>query len=88
MATKDTLSRKAALKRSHRILKRALRVFRASPSIATRAAVEHALDAVQRADQLAEHPQLRAKDDVRHWEDAWLAAYLGLYWIAKQRGSI
>jgi len=88
MAPKGTLSRKAALKRSRRILKRAVRTFRASPSVAARAAVEHALDAVQRADQLADHPQARTNPDIRHWEDAWLAAYLGLYRIAKQRGSV
>jgi hypothetical protein len=87
MATKGTLSRKAALKRSRRILARALRVFRASPTIAARAAVEHALDAVQRADQLAEHPQPQANEEVRRWEDAWLAAYMGLYRIARQRRS-
>ena len=53
MAANGTPSREAALKRSRRILKRALRTFRALPSIAARAAIEHALDAVQRADQLA-----------------------------------
>lgn len=88
MATNSTPSREAALKRSWRILKRAVRTFRALPSVAARAAIEHALDAVQRADQLAEDPQVRASADVRHWEDAWLAAHLGLYRIAKQRGSV
>jgi hypothetical protein len=87
MTIKGTLSRKAARKRSRRILSRALRVFCASPTMAARTAVEHALDAVQRADQLATHAQPRANEEVRHWEDAWLAAYLGLYRIAKQRGS-
>jgi hypothetical protein len=85
---KHALSRKSALKRSHRILDRALRAFRASPSCAERAAIEHALDAVQLADQLARNPQLLCDADVERWKDAWIAAYLGLYRIAKQRGAL
>jgi hypothetical protein len=71
----QALSRKSVLKRSHRILDRALRV-------------EHALDAVQRADQLARNPQLLCDADVERWKDAWIAAYLRLYRIAKQRGAL
>lgn len=86
MSTRDT-SRKTALKRSHKALQRALRFFCTLPASAERAAIEHALDAVQRAHLLADPPQSR-RDDVRRWEDAWIAAYLELHAIAKRRGEL
>lgn len=87
MHTRATLSRKSALTRSHKISNRALQTFRASPSRAARIAIEHALDAVHRAHQLAEDPQLRGDEDARRWDDVWLAAHWGLHDIAKQRGE-
>lgn len=87
MSTRDT-SRKATLKRSHKLLKHALRYFRAWPAQAERAAVEHALDMVQRAYLLIDPPQHGREADVRRWEDAWIAAHLALRAIAKRRGEL
>ena len=75
---KPNRARKDALRRSHKTLAAALRKFRAFPWGPTRTAVEVAMEAVQRADLLAQDPGSQRDGQLRAWEEAWLAAQLAL----------
>lgn len=75
---KPNRARKDALRRSQKTLAAALRRFRAFPWGPTRTAVELAMEAVQRADLLAEDPGSQRDGQLRAWEEAWLAAQLAL----------
>lgn len=71
-------SRKDALRRSHKTLTAAIRKFRAFPWGRSRAALELAMEAVQRADLLPANPSSQRDSQLRAWEEAWLAAQLAL----------
>ena len=75
---KPNRARKDALRRSHKTLAAALRKFRAFPWGPTRTAVELAMEAVQRADLLAQDPGGQRDGQLRAWAEAWLAAQLAL----------
>jgi len=78
-----SVSRSKALKRSVRLLDRALRHFRITPSGRTRRAVELSMDALQLADLLSENSSLNRGRQFDRWEDAWLAAHLTIYQVVK-----
>jgi hypothetical protein len=83
-ASKRSASRSHAITRSRRVLDRASRQFRTTPSDATRRAVELSTHALQLADLLSENPGHNQEGQFRQWEDAWLAAHLAMYRISRQ----
>jgi hypothetical protein len=74
-------SRKDALRRSHKTLTAAVRQFRAFPWGRSRAALELAMEAVQRADLLPADPRDQRDGQLHAWEKVWLAAQLALQQI-------
>jgi hypothetical protein len=74
-------SRKDALRRSHKTLTAAFRKFRAFPWGRSRAALELAMEAVQRADLLPANPSSQREGQLRAWEESWIAAELALQQI-------
>jgi hypothetical protein len=79
---KPNRSRKEALRRSNKTLTAAIGRFRAFPWGRARAAVELAMEAVQRADLLPANPREQREGQLRAWEQTWATAEMALQQIA------